>query len=443
MLALIATLLAACNGTSQEALLPPASSADAPAATPADDAGAAPVEESAGDGADTLVPTPTSDAAATDGADASAAPAPRFSPEETRIALESVATGLDQPLFVAGAGDGSSRLFVVEKPGRIRILQDGALQDAPFLDMVDLVNNRGNEQGLLGMAFAPNYSESGHFFVNYTDAEGATVVARYSVAVEDPNRADPASAFQIIRVAQPASNHNAGMLAFGPDGYLYLGMGDGGAANDRFGNGQNPETLLGKMLRLDVTSDPSRPYLIPDDNPWIAADWNGVDVRDEIWAVGLRNPWRYSFDRATGALWIGDVGQNQFEEINRMAATDPGGANYGWPIMEGTHCFPASASCDESGLVLPVFEYSHQGHCSVTGGYVYRGAAFPVLDGVYFYGDYCSGVIWAGWQDEGGVWQSAQVLDTSVSLASFGEDDAGELYVTDLSGGTVARLVVE
>jgi glucose/arabinose dehydrogenase len=366
---------------------------------------------------------------------------PAFDPQQTPLTLRTVAAGLALPVFVTHAGDGSGRLFVVEKGGTIRILHQGQVQAEPFLDITDRVNSSGNEQGLLGLAFPPNYSESGFFLVNYTDAAGHTNIARFQVTGEDPNRADPTSEFQILLIEQPARNHNGGMLVFGPDGYLWIGMGDGGASFDRFNNGQNPATLLGKMLRLDVTSDPAQPYTIPPDNPWVAADWNGVDVRDEVWAVGLRNPWRYSFDRLTGDLWIADVGQNQYEEINLTPAGSPGGLNYGWPITEGLHCV-SGASCNQEGLVTPVLEYDHSGHCSVTGGYVYRGAQFPALNGVYFYGDYCSGVIWATWLDAAGQRQVEQVLDTDLTLSSFGEDEAGELYLTDLGGGTLSHLVI-
>ena len=362
-----------------------------------------------------------------------------FAPDEFTITLEPVVEGLDAPLFATHAND--ARFFIVEKAGVIRLLVDGALLDVPFLDIRDRVNSNGNEQGLLGLAFAPNANESGFFFVNYSDSNGDTVIARYAVNADDPDQADPASEFVVLQIEQPASNHNGGMVAFGPDGYLYIGMGDGGGGGDRYGNGQNPETLLGKMLRLDVTSDPAQPYTIPADNPWLTADWNGADVRDEIWAVGLRNPWRYSFDRATGDLWIGDVGQNQFEEVNYTSANSAGGLNYGWPIMEASACYE-SADCVADGLVLPVTEYDHSGHCSITGGYVYRGEAFPALQGVYLFGDYCSGTIWATWFSEAGEWTTTVVLEGGGTLSSFAEDQAGELYVTDLNSGTLRQIVV-
>jgi glucose/arabinose dehydrogenase len=389
----------------------------------------------------TLVPP-----AATETPVPTTAPSPSFDPDVTRFAVRQLVSGLADPVFVTHAGDGSQRLFVVEKPGTVRILANGELLPQPLLDITDRVRSSGSEQGLLGLAFPPNFTGSGYFFVNYTGRDGRTVVSRFQVGT-DPNRADAASEFTVLEIAQPAANHNGGMLAFGPDGYLWIGTGDGGAANDRFRNGQNPGTLLGKMLRLDVTSDPAQPYVVPADNPWITDDWNGQDVRDEVWAVGLRNPWRYSFDRLTGDLWVADVGQNTYEEINHVPAEQKGypngGLNFGWPIMEGTRCFPDSAGCDPAGLVIPVADYTHaEGGCSVTGGYVYRGAQFPALDGVYFFGDYCSGYIWTLHANEDGAWRQDRVLQSGLAISSFGEDEAGELYVTDLGGG-LYRLVVE
>lgn len=411
-----------------------------PQASPsAPDAGAepnveAPTEQS-GDSvavdAQILVPTPTP-------ANPTSA-APTIDPATLTFALDEIATGLTEPLFVTHAGDGSGRLFILEQPGTIRIIADGVLLEQPFLDIREQVTDAGNEQGLLGLTFAPDYADSGIFYLNYTGTDGDTRIARFRVAAADPDAADPDSEEIILTIEQPARNHNGGTLHFGLDGMLYIGMGDGGGANDTYGNAQNPATLLGKLLRIDVSDPDASPYAIPADNPWVTNDWDGVDVRDEIIAVGLRNPWRFSFDRATGDLWIGDVGQNQYEEINRVPPPVARPHNFGWPIMEGLHCF-RSDGCEQAGLVLPVVEYEHQGHCSVTGGYVYRGAAFPAMQGIYFYGDYCSGTIWALTPDESGAWQSTEVLDTDFSLSSFGEDEQGELYVTDLAGGTVARL---
>jgi glucose/arabinose dehydrogenase len=347
--------------------------------------------------------------------------------------LQAVAGGLEVPVAIAHAGDGRGRLFVVEKPGRIRLLRNGALVGTPFLDLTDRVGAGGNEQGLLGLAFHPRYAQNGLLYVNYTDRQGDTIIARFALS-DDPDRADPASESVILTLDQPAANHNGGHLAFGPDGYLYVGTGDGGASGDRYGNGQNGATLLGAMLRLDV--DGGQPYAIPPDNPFRG----DPAVRDEIWAIGLRNPWRYSFDRTTGDLYVADVGQNQYEEVNFQAASSPGGLNYGWPIMEGLHCYPANESCQQAGLFLPVVEYDHSLGCSVTGGYVYRGAAYPLLQGIYLYGDYCSGRIWGLARDAGGGWRTALLTTADVRLTSFGQDEAGELYLVDGASGVLYRL---
>jgi glucose/arabinose dehydrogenase len=366
---------------------------------------------------------------------------PAAPPDLTAVSvrLEPFLQGVEQPLFVTHAGDGSGRLFVVEKIGRILVVQDGQVLETPFLDISGQVS-LSSEQGLLGLAFAPDFATSGLFYINYTNEIGDTVISRFSLSAEDPNQADPTSELPILQLDQPAPNHNGGMIAFGPDGYLWIGMGDGGAANDRFGNGQNPQTLLAKMLRINVAGDPDEPYTIPADNPWVAEDWNGQDVRNEIWALGLRNPWRWSFDRQTGDLWIADVGQNMIEEINVVPSTDMSGLNFGWPIMEGKSCF-GTQNCDQEGLVLPVTDYRHEGNCSVTGGYVYRGQAHPSWNGVYFYGDYCSGRIWALAPDGAGGSSTVELSQNPIALSSFGEDEAGELYVTDLSGGVVYRMV--
>lgn len=380
------------------------------------------------------VPAPTASATGAPAGSPTPVAATPVALEALALRLGRVASGLDQPVFLAHSGDGSGRSFVVERPGAIRILRDGRLSAAPFLDIRERVSSRGSEQGLLGLAFPPDYPRSGVFFVNYTDRRGDTVVARFGLSA-DPDRADLASERLVLKIAQPAANHNGGMLAFGPDGRLYVGMGDGGGAGDVHRNGQNPETLLGKLLRLDVTSDPSQPYTIPADNPWVAAGWNGQAVRDEVWAVGLRNPWRFSFDRATGDLWIGDVGQNVYEEVHRTPAGSGGGLNYGWPLMEGTHCYPAGRDCRQDGLEIPVHDYAHGANgCSITGGYVYRGSRLPAFTGVYLYGDYCSGKIW-GLARDGDGWRGAELIDTDLNISSFGEDEAGELYVVDLNGG--------
>ncbi len=363
---------------------------------------------------------------------ASPTPAP-FDPTALGLDLELVTDGLNAPVYVTHAGDGSSRLFVVEKRGAIRILAGGQANPAPFLDIRSIVGSRGSEQGLLSVAFHPDYATNGLLFVNYTDTNGNTVVARYRVS-DDPDLADPHSARIILTLDQPAANHNGGLLLFGPDGYLYIGAGDGGRGGDPWGNAQNHQVLLGKMLRLDV--DSGEPYGIPPDNPFVA----DPAVRDEVWALGLRNPWRYSFDRTTGNLYIADVGQNKWEEIDFQPARSPGGANYGWNIMEGTHCFSPSTNCDSTDLVLPIAEYGHDVGCSVTGGYVYRGSAYAAMAGAYFYGDFCSGRIWALYRNRDGEWRTTKLLDSGLSISSFGEDEAGELYVTDLGDGRLFRL---
>jgi glucose/arabinose dehydrogenase len=339
---------------------------------------------------------------------------------------------------VTGAGDGSGTLFVTEQAGRIWVIRDGARLAQPFLDIEELVGSEGNEQGLLSVAFHPLFAENGRFFVNYTDRNGDTVVAAYTRSAESPDLADPASAAVLLTVPQPAPNHNGGLMKFGPDQYLYIGLGDGGRAGDPWGNAQNLDTLLGKLLRIDV--DGGAPYAVPADNPFVGQD----GARPEIWAYGLRNPWRFSFDRASGDLYIGDVGQNEFEEVHFQPYASPGGENYGWDIMEGTACYDAE-SCEQAGLEQPVAVYSHsgdEGGCSITGGYVYRGAAFPRLAGVYLYADYCSGNLW-GMAGGPGAWQSALLATLDIRATSFGEDDAGELFVADREGGGIYRVVGE
>ena len=340
--------------------------------------------------------------------------------------LELVADGFDQPVQVVDPGDGSGRLFVVEQPGRIRIVRDGQVVPEPFLDISDLVGCCG-ERGLLSVAFHPDYANNGDVFVDYTDRNGDTVVARYQVSTTDPNRADPASAETILSVDQPAANHNGGLLLFGPkDGYLYIGLGDGGGGNGQ--NGQDLSTLLGKILRIDVDRPAGGlPYAIPPDNPFV--DQPGA--RPEIWALGLRNPWRFSFDRVTGDLWIGDVGSATYEEVNYQPAASPGGENYGWDLMEGTAC-RAEGGCD--AFVAPVSGFDRDEGCVVTGGYVYRGSAMPDLHGVYLFADYCSGRVWGLVRDASNAWTRLGPVETGLRISSFGEDATGELYVVDIQG---------
>lgn len=366
---------------------------------------------------------------------ASPTPESRFPPA---VDLVPVLSGFQSPVFLTYAAETppwESRVFVVERVGRIWVVENGQLQAVPFLDITDRVGSSASERGLLSVAFAPDFDTSEVFYVNYTDQRGDTVVARYRSLQGDPPQGDPASEQKLLEIAQPAGNHNGGQLQFGPDGYLYIGMGDGGRANDPWGNAQNPQVLLGKMLRIDVSGADA--YRIPQDNPFL--DW--PDVRSEIWALGLRNPWRFSFDRTTGDLYIGDVGQNVYEEVNFRPAHSGGGENYGWDVMESTHCFEPQQGCEQAGLILPVAEYDHGFGCSVTGGYVYRGTHYPMLTGVYFFGDFCSGRIWGLRQRSSGEWSMALLLDSDVAISSFGEDAAGEIYVIGYGDGTIYQLI--
>lgn len=351
-------------------------------------------------------------------------------PNRVSVTLDPIVTGLQRPVAVRVAGDGSGRLFIVEQAGRVRTVDGGGLRPTPFLDIRDRIRDSANEQGLLGLAFHPDYVNNGRFFVNYTDLAGDTVVAEYARSDGDPDWSDPSSEAIIMSIQQPFSNHNGGDIAFGPDGYLWIATGDGGSGGDPQGNGQNQQTLLGKLLRVDI--DNGSTYTIPPDNPF--ADDPGT--RDEIWALGLRNPWRFSFDRESGDLYIGDVGQSQWEEINFESRSDRGGNNFGWNTMEGSRCYQSS-NCSTDSLTPPVAEYSHASGCSVTGGYVYRGSRFPDLNGLYLYGDFCSGTLWALAQAGTVVRTVAVVAETGVAIASFGEDEDGELYLTDLVSGTV------
>jgi glucose/arabinose dehydrogenase len=341
-----------------------------------------------------------------------------------------VVTGLDRPVDIQNAGDGSGRLFVVERPGRIRVVENGRLLAAPFLDIGDRVGSDGSERGLLGFAFHPHYHENGYFFVNYTNKDGNTVIARFKVSA-DPDRADSGSGVKLLEVDQPYANHNGGVVAFGSDGYLYLGLGDGGSGGDPHGNGQSTKTLLGKILRIDV--DHGEPYTVPPENPFV----NGGG-RPEVWAYGLRNPWRFSFDRLNGEMYIGDVGQNQWEEIDFIQAGTSGGVNFGWNYFEGDHPYSGQPAA-QLDLTWPVAEYSHADGCAVTGGIVYRGAQLPAWNGIYIYGDYCSGLIW-GLLRSGTNWQSQVLFRSGFNITTFGQDESGEAYLSDYNSGTIYRL---
>ncbi|WP_050409620.1 sorbosone dehydrogenase family protein [Massilia sp. NR 4-1] len=364
-----------------------------------------------------------------------AAPAPL--PAALSLGLREVAAGLSQPiLLTAPAGD--SRQFIVERPGRIRVLENGSLLVKPLLDISAQTTTDG-ERGLLSLAFHPEFARNGRFYVYYTDRSGNIAIDRFTMSA-DPYVADPQSQTRVLSIGHPTySNHNGGLLAFGPDGFLYIGTGDGGGGGDPNRNAQNPESMLGKLLRLDVDSGLSTAYKVPSDNPY--AGQSGK--RGEIWALGLRNPWRFAFDGTSRQLYIADVGQGQREEVD-IASIATGGNNYGWPIMEGSACYNA-ASCASAGLVRPAFEYTHgsagANGCSITGGYVYRGAAIPELAGRYFYSDYCKGFLKSFLYSGGTVSEQRDWGIANVgNVLSFGQDAQGELYVL-VGGGKVYKLV--
>ncbi len=379
-------------------------------------------------------------------------------PGDPAISFVQVAGGLADPVNVAAPADGSGRIFIVERVGRVRILdRDGNLLPDPFLDLTELVQNDYLEQGLLGLAFHPDYATNGRFYVNFTDyhTNGDTFVMEFQVSPDNPNLANRESGRLLLAVGQPYVNHNGGTIKFGPDGYLYIAMGDGGMGGDPYDHAQNMSSLLGKLLRIDVAASGSEPYGIPADNPYADArvvQSNGISdvigetsglsleaadyhpaARREIWASGLRNPWQFSFDPATGDLYIADVGQVTWEEINVQPAGDPGGQNYGWDWLEGSHCYPATeGECPRTQVgVVPVAEYKHgEDGCSITGIGVYRGEMYPALDGIYFSSDWCSGRIWGLAPNDSGTWQYQELLDTELYITGAGADEAGNLYVT-------------
>ena len=347
------------------------------------------------------------------------------------LIFDPVANGLARPVNITHAGDGSGRLFINEQEGRIVIYDGDAIVATPFLDIQGRVICCG-EQGLLGLAFHPNYKENGRFFVNYINGFGDTVISEFLVSA-DPNVALPGSGTVLLKISQPFRNHNGGQLQFGPDGFLYIATGDGGSAGDPGDRGQSLFTLLGKILRIDV--DSGAPFAIPPSNPFV-----GQPALREIWAYGLRNPWRFSFDRETGDLFIGDVGQNTVEEIDFQPAGSPGGENYGWRRMEGTRCFRPAAGCNDGSLVLPIIDYIQDPEGgSVTGGYRYRGVSFPGLDGTYFYADFVTGAFFAATQSNG-VWIPMGPRPTFFSISTFGEDEAGEVYFADYPGGALYQI---
>ncbi|MEO8083520.1 MAG: PQQ-dependent sugar dehydrogenase [Ardenticatenales bacterium] len=361
-----------------------------------------------------------------------------FDPNETFVTLAPVATGLDEPVYAIHDGVDAVRLYVVEKKGRIRIVDvtSGALADEPFVDLTDEVNSGDSERGLLSVAFHPDYAANRRLFVDYTRRDGAVVVAELT-ASEDRSRAEASTERPLLVVDQPAANHNGGQLAFGPDGALYVGLGDGGGsgAGD---NAQARDGLLGKVLRLDVDAADGA-YRVPADNPFVDGPY-----RPEVWAIGLRNPWRFSFDRLTGDLFIADVGDSHWEEVDVQPASSAGGENYGWPELEGGHCHDGAEACDFADrTVRPLADYAHEdGNCAVSGGFVYRGVHEPGLWGIYFYGDYCSGRIWGLWR-HGGATHNEILSDTDHAISGFGEDLAGEVYVLDMGAGTVWLLAAD
>jgi glucose/arabinose dehydrogenase len=347
------------------------------------------------------------------------------------VSLNPLVSGLSAPVAITHAGDGSSRLFVTEQGGKIQVIEKGALLPQPFLDLSSLTRG-GGERGLLSVAFDPKFKQNGRLFVNYTDTSGNTIISRYT-AKPDRKSADPSSAKILLKIEQPYANHNGGQLVFGPDGFLYIGMGDGGSGGDPQNRAQNMAEWLGKMLRIDVSGEA---YTIPESNPFVKTS----GARGEIWAYGLRNPWRFSFDRKTGDLWIGDVGQNKLEEIDFQSASSKGGENYGWRLKEANQCFNPSDGCNSSGLVEPVFQYSHSEGQSVTGGYVYRGKKISEWLGKYIFADFASGKLWATARAGKGFKTSA-VMMLNKQPSSFGEDEAGELYVADYGSGTIFSFV--
>lgn len=342
--------------------------------------------------------------------------------------LQPLLSGLSRPTAIANAGDGSNRLFILEQTGRVLIYENGALRGSPFLDVSQQIACCG-ERGLLGIAFHPDYASNGEFFINYTNTVGDSVISRFTVSA-NPSLAEAGSEEILLVVQQPFSNHNGGHLAFGPDGFLYIGLGDGGGAGDPLNNAQDRLSLLGKMLRIDV--DSGSPYAIPDDNPFAFTD----ATLDEIWALGLRNPFRYSFDRLNGDLYIADVGQDAIEEVHVQRAVSGGGANYGWRLMEGSQCFNPSTNCNDGTLTLPAFEYAHSaGRCSITGGTVYRGGMLAELQGDYLYGDFCTGELFKATEIAPGIWEQQVLLDSTLRISSFGESEAGEILLADIAGG--------
>ena len=353
-----------------------------------------------------------------------------------QISVDTFQSGFSSPVDIANAGDGTNRIFIVERCGTIKIIANGSTLGTNFLNITNRVNCSSSERGLLSMTFPPDYASKNYFYVFYTQSNGALNVSRFHVPSGTPDQADSNSEEIILTIPHSTySNHNGGKLLFGNDGYLYFSVGDGGGGGDPLGSGQNINTLLGKILRIDVESG-ATPYAIPPGNPFV-----GVNGLDEIWAYGLRNPWRISFDRLTHDLYIADVGQGAWEEIDVQFAPGTAGRNYGWNILEGNHCYPSTiTNCTPPSNYSPaIAEYSHSLGCSITGGYVYRGNQYSDMQGVYFYGDYCTGRIW-GLKRENGNWYDQMLLDTTHNISTFGEDEAGNLYLANLGNGAIYKI---
>ncbi len=354
-------------------------------------------------------------------------------PDPAGYAWVEAAGGLQKPTALVDPQDGSGRLLILEQSGRIRWIENSQVLEQPFLDIRAKIAIGGSEQGLLGIALDPQYAENGTFYLDYTDLNGNTVIARYQRGA-DPLQAEAESEQVLLTIAQPYANHNGGQLAFGPDGYLYIGMGDGGSAGDPHNNAQNPAQLLGKILRIAVRGEET--YSIPPDNPYAAG--GGAQ---EVWALGLRNPWRFSFDRQSGDLYVADVGQNLYEELNLISAGQQRpGLNFGWDYYEGQHAYDERVSLDPSTLVWPVFEYAHDQGCSITGGYVYRGTQLPEWNGIFLFGDYCSGLVWGALQQADGAYRTQQLFQIGGNLSAFGQDAYGEVYALDYLNGQVLKL---
>jgi glucose/arabinose dehydrogenase len=352
-------------------------------------------------------------------------------PSNVSVTLSQVVGGLTLPVGLQPVNDGSGRLFVVEQGGTLRIIQNGVLLPTPFLDITSIITS-GGETGLLGLAFHPGYAQNGRFFVHYDRTVGSqlqSVIAEYARSATDPNLADPNSERILLTVNQPFANHKGGQMNFGPDGFLYIALGDGGSEDDPLGNGQNTQTLLGKLLRIDVnTTTATAQYGIPPDNPFV----NGGGL-PEIFAFGLRNPWRFSFDTATGRLFVGDVGQDHFEEVDLVSKGD----NLGWNTMEGMHCFNPMTGCNMTGLKLPIAEYDHSEGNAITGGYVYHGNSIPALQNAYVFGDSGSGNVWMLQETTPGQFMRTQLMPTGRHIVSFGQDTSGEVYAVDYAGAVL------